>query len=150
MINHLGRIIIFVYLLIFSAAAWSAVPTLESDTEVSTAGYFRLQWGTNGTAEYVLEESQQPLFTPSRVLYQGPDTARIISGRGNGDYYYRVRDVDTHNGENVWSEVLHVQVKHHPLSRAFLFFSIGAIVFVATLIVIIIGNRQASKKEFND
>lgn len=146
MINHLGRFILIVYLLIFCAPAWSVAPKLESDTEVSTAGYFRLQWGTNGTTEFVLEESQQPSFTPSRVLYQGPDTARIISGRGNGDYYYRIRDVETRNGENVWSEVLHVQVKHHSLSRAFLFFSIGAIVFVVTLIVIIIGNRQVSKK----
>ena len=144
MINHLCRFLSFVCILVTSAPAWSAAPRLESDTDVATAGYYRLEWNANEVKDFILEESQQASFDSVRVLYQGPDTARIISGRGDGDYYYRVRELNTQSREDGWSEVVHVQVQHHSLTRALLFFVIGAIVFVATLAAIIVGNRQAS------
>jgi len=144
MINHLCRFLSFVCTLVISAPAWSAAPQLESDTDVATAGYYRLEWNANEVKDFILEESQQASFDSARVLYQGPDTARIISGRGDGDYYYRVRELNTQSREDGWSEVVHVQVQHHSLTRALLFFVIGAIVFVATLAAIIVGNRQAS------
>ena len=146
MINHLCRFLSFVCILVTSAPAWSATPQLETDTDVATAGYYRLEWNANEVKDFVLEESQQASFDSVGVLYQGPDTARIISGRGDGDYFYRVRDLNMQSSEGGWSEVVHVQVQHHSLSRAFLFFAIGAIVFVATLAAIIVGNRQASNK----
>ncbi|WP_455220641.1 hypothetical protein [Kaarinaea lacus] len=122
----------------------SATPELTSDTDVATAGYYRLEWDAQEGADFILEESQQASFDSLKVLYEGPDTARIISGRSDGDYYYRVRDMNGDNDQSAWSEVVRVQVQHHPLSRAFLFFGIGAFVFVATLTAIIIGNRRAS------
>ncbi|MGD8568849.1 MAG: hypothetical protein PVJ39_12215 [Gammaproteobacteria bacterium] len=126
-------------------------PQLESDTEIATAGYYRLQWN-NGqqddsqTADFILQESQHPSFNQPKVLYEGPDTARVVSGRADGDYFYRVA-VDNGDGQKSWSDVIRVQVKHHPLSRAFMFFTIGAIVFLSTLIAIIHGNRTTSTKE---
>ncbi|KPJ93356.1 MAG: hypothetical protein AMJ55_08180 [Gammaproteobacteria bacterium SG8_15] len=118
MINHLCRFLSFVCTLVISAPAWSAAPQLESDTDVATAGYYRLEWNANEVKDFILEESQ--------------------------DYYYRVRELNTQSREDGWSEVVHVQVQHHSLTRALLFFVIGAIVFVATLAAIIVGNRQAS------
>lgn len=144
MMSHLFRLLSFVCFLTASSLVWSAPPQLSSDTDVATAGYYRLEWDAQDAADYVLEESQQASFDSVKVLYEGPDTARIVSGRSDGDYYYRVRDVNNQNEESAWSEVVHVQVEHHPLSRAFLFFGIGAFVFVATLTAIIIGNRRAS------
>jgi hypothetical protein len=123
------------------------VPQLDADTDVATAGYYRLEWGAERATEFILEESQHTSFASAKILYQGPDTARIISGRGNGDYYYRVRDLNGEPGEAVWSDVVHVKVEHHTLTRAMLFFAIGAIVFVATLTVIILGNRQTTNNQ---
>jgi len=145
MMNEFLRGFCFVYILTASSLAWSAYPQLASDTDVATAGYYRLDWNAESAADFVLEESQQVSFETARVLYEGPDTARIISGRKDGDYYYRVRDVNNQDEQSAWSDVVHVKVQHHPLSRALLFFAIGAIVFVATLSAIIIGNRNTSQ-----
>jgi len=145
MMNHFLRLLSFVYILTASSLVWSASPKLATDTDVATAGYYRLDWSAEPATDFILEESQQSSFEPARVLYEGPDTARIISGRKDGDYYYRVRDVNNQDEQSAWSDVVHVKVQHHPLSRAFVFFAIGAIVFIATLSAIIIGNRNASQ-----
>ena len=114
-----------------------AVPTLKSDSNESTAGYYQLHWSNNHAGDFILQESNKPDFSDAELLYQGPDTATLVSGRKNGTYYYRVRSADT---ENDWSNSVKVNVTHHPLSRAFMFFSLGALVFVATLIMVIRGN----------
>lgn len=149
---QMRRPVLWVVLLVLWAplCAYSN-PQLESDTEVATAGYYRLQWhdgqqNSGQEPEFILQESQRPSFNQPKVLYEGPDTARVVSGRSDGDYFYRVAIVNG-KGQNTWSDVVRVQVKHHPLSRAFMFFTIGAIVFLSTLIAIIHGNRTTSTKE---
>jgi len=114
-----------------------AVPTLQSDNNDSTAGYYQLHWSNTRAGIFVLQESRKPDFSDANILYQGPDTATLVSGRKNGTYYYRVRQADAGNH---WSNSISVNVAHHPLSRAFLFFSLGALVFVATLTMVIRGN----------
>ena len=114
-----------------------AVPTLKSDSNESSAGYYQLHWTNNHTGDFILQESSKPDFSNAELLYQGPDTATLVSGRKNGTYYYRVRSADA---ENEWSNPVRVNVTHHPLSRAFMFFSLGALVFVATLTMVIRGN----------
>jgi len=114
-----------------------AVPALKSDSTDSTAGYYQLRWSNTHAGDFVLQESGKPDFSDAETLYQGPDTATLVSGRKNGDYYYRVRSADTGND---WSNSVKVNVTHHPLSRAFMFFSLGALVFVATLTMVIRGN----------
>lgn len=56
----------------------------------------------------------------------------------DGVYYYRVRAV----ADTDWSEVTVVEVKHHPLSRAFGFFSLGAFMFIIMLLVLFRGNSK--------
>ena len=136
------------FLLLYSPfLVWGAGPQLESDTQVSTAGYYRLQWNDEQATDFVLEESQHPSFDQPKILYNGPDTARVVSGRADGDYFYRVKAVNDTAGQGEWSDVIRVQVSHHPLSRALMFFAIGAVVFLATLITIIHGNRTTSTEE---
>jgi len=130
--------------LIFIAASSQAManpPTLQSDSELATAGYYRLSWEGIATSDYLLQEASDPDFTNVKTLYEGPDTASLVSGRSNGVYYYRVRTIDQSEDPGAWSNIAKVEVTHHPLSRAFMFFALGAIVFFATLIVVVAGNR---------
>ena len=122
------------------------VPTLESDSSVATAGYFQLSWQGSSSGEYLLQEAPDPDFTNAKNLYEGPDTASLVSGRANGVYYYRIRDYRISDNAQAadagsWSNVVKVEVAHHPLSRAFMFFTLGAIVFLSTLVVVVLGNR---------
>ena len=135
-------IIIFILAILFVNSASAAAPALHSDSETASAGYFRLSWSENGSGDFILQEAQDPTFTQARLLYQGPDSASLISGRPNGDYYYRIRYADNSDTTAAWSNVVKVVVEHHPLSRAILFFTLGACIFIATLIVVISGNRK--------
>jgi hypothetical protein len=131
--------------LCLSPLAHGAV-TLTTNSDVATAGYYQLEWGDGDGADFTLQESQHPSFNDPKTLYQGPDTARLVSGRADGDYFYRVGVVDD-TGQQTWSDVVHVEVKHHTLSRALIFFAIGGIVFLATLGAIVYGNKTTSTKE---
>lgn len=118
----------------------SQTPLLSSDNETPTAGYFRLSWETN--ADLVeLQEATSTDFSSNTTLYRGPDQARVISGKRDGTWYYRVRNV-SHSETGPWSQPVAVTVSHHQVSRAFLFLAVGIIVFIATVIVIIRGSRN--------
>lgn len=119
----------------------AAPPVLETSQSLATAGDFRLSWqgGAEG-AVYELQQSAAQGFTETRTRYRGPDTATQLSGLPDGDYSYRVRVVDP--GPSAWSEAVTVEVRHHPLSRALGFFSVGLVVFVATVILITRGARD--------
>jgi hypothetical protein len=120
---------------------------LTSDSEVATAGYFNLSWSADEPGEFQLLERAGSPDAPARSLYSGPDTARVISGRSDGTYFYQVKTTTpVHGAAVVASDVVEVQVTHHPLSRAVLFFVVGAFVFVSTLVVIVKGNRAGSVK----
>ncbi len=116
-----------------STAHESAV--LESSVSVATAGFFSLNWQDAQSAPFVLQESSSPGFSNASVIYRGPDTAHFVSGRDNGKYYFRVRAAR----DGGWSEPIAVTVHHHSLPRALGFFSVGLIVFAATMAVIVAG-----------
>lgn len=121
---------------------------LQTDTDLATAGYFQLQWHNGDEhVRYQLQEADNPQFEQARQLYQGQDRARMITGRSDGDYYYRVRVLDVNGSTGAWSDTVQVQVQHHSLSRAFGFFAVGAVVFLAILIAILVGNRYYHSKE---
>jgi len=136
----LVSIIAFCLLFISSIQRVYAIQ-LNSDVPLATAGYFQLTW----TAELIplqLQESSSPEFTAYKTIYEGNDLARVMSGKSNGDYYYRLISTEANNRQI--SNIVKVSVSHHSLFKAFLFFIAGTIVFVATLILIIKGNRQQS------
>lgn len=115
---------------------------LESDAYVATAGYFQLRWIADSGIE--LQESRSADFETLRTVYAGSDAARVISGKADGDWYYRA----TTNG-NV-SNTIKVTVRHHPVERAFGFFAVGLVVFLATLSLIISGARDGKQASGGD
>jgi len=123
---------------------------LRSDTEVATAGYYQLTWDADTDIKspvYQIEEASNPDFSSATVLYQGPDEATMVTGRGNGHYYYRARIVGAPGEAGQWSATTEVIVKHHSLTRAFSFFTVGAIVFIAIFVAVMVGNRTHRGKE---
>ena len=130
------------------AFSWAQAPELSTSTDISTAGYFQLNWqGQNSSSLYQLEESANAQFSTTKLIYEGHDTASVISGRSNGKYLYRVREINTESkisGE--WSEPVRISVEHHSLTKALGFFFIGLIVFVSTLLAIVRGSKQISRQ----
>ena len=121
-------------------AVCGAVPRLESDTDVATAGYYQLQW-TAATPEVAIEETSGN--APSTTtLYEGPDRATLRSGLADGRRSYRAGEIGEDGSVTAWSDPVEVTVAHHPLHRALTFFAIGAIVFFATLLLIVGGARR--------
>lgn len=112
----------------------------HSDTVVATAGYYQLRWSGN-EENFQLQESNSRAFTSYKIIYEGKDLSRVISGKPNGDYFYRL--IGKNEG-NVPSDIVQVTVKHHSLKNAFLFFLLGAFVFISTLVLIFKGNKRES------
>lgn len=125
-------------LLLWQLPAGAQPVDIESDTDVATAGYYQLSWDT-GAAEVVLQEASTPDFASPRVVYRGADNARVMSGKSDGDWYYRAR---TAGSDSEFGNVVKVTVRHHSRARAFAFFALGALVFLTTLTVIIKGARS--------
>lgn len=125
-------------MLLWQLPAGAEPVEIRADTQVASAGFYQLSWDTGPTA-VVLQEATSPDFASPRIVYRGADDARVMSGKSNGDWYYRAR---TAGSESEFGNVVKVTVEHHPLTRAFGFFALGAIVFLATLGVIIKGARS--------
>jgi hypothetical protein len=131
------RIAIFIWATLFFPPLSAIELSVSPDT--STTGTFDLHWQGEANARYEVEEIRPG--QPARILYRGPDTARVMTGQPNGQYAYRVRDIQPANTGG-WSETQSVLVQHHPLSRALAFFGMGLLVFLATLAVILRGERK--------
>jgi len=121
-------------------AAAAAMPQLSTDTTLATAGYFRLSWAAD-TPQVTVEE-RDPATGTTRTLYTGPDRATLISGQPDGRRVYRAGEIGPQGKVAAWSEPVTVTVAHHPLSRALGFFAVGALVFSATLLLIVHGARR--------
>lgn len=130
--------IVVLFLCLVSPLNYANALEISSNTPVATAGYFQLQWKGNNQA-LLLQESSTEDFKSFNNIYKGKDLARVMSGKSDGDYFYRV--VDPENQSRV-SNLVKISVKHHPLENAFLFFIAGAIVFIATLVLIVRGNKE--------
>jgi hypothetical protein len=119
----------------------TSLPAMELDItpEVSNTGTFNIHWQGAEGARFDLME--QRADGDSRIVYRGSDTARVMTGKPNGRYTYRVRsERDADPGP--WSEPVEVTVAHHPLIRAFAFFGVGLLVFLATVTLILRGERN--------
>jgi hypothetical protein len=110
---------------------------LAASTERSDTGSYRLSWSSGGDLEVTLEEATRADFTDARTLYRGVDGATVVSGRFDGVYHYRAR-----RGGGAWSAPVTVTVAHHSLAEALAYLAVGAVVFVATVALIVGGHRR--------
>lgn len=126
-------------LLFFLFIPVSSALQLSSDTDIATAGFYQLSW-TSNQKNIQLQESATADFSSPKIIYTGPDRARVVSGKADGDYYYRLSSTD--NYKPVFSNTVKVTVHHHSLKNAIMFFIAGLIVFIATFTLIINGIRR--------
>lgn len=124
--------ITFFLILLFTGLQATAVE-LSISPELSTSGTFNLSWQGNEGETFRLVQLTEG--NGQRLIYAGTDTARVITGLANGNYTYRVQ------GETDWSEAHSVTVAHHSLIRAFSFFAIGLLVFIATVFLVVRGEK---------
>ncbi|MDX1811971.1 MAG: hypothetical protein R3240_08495 [Gammaproteobacteria bacterium] len=120
-------------LVLIAFSSYAGAIELSSNTTLANAGYYQLSWTAPDHEPVILEEAHSNKFLQTREIYRGNDTSTAISGKTNGDYYYRIKTVDSPQ----WSNSINVRVEHHSLGKAFLFFAFGFIVFAATCVVII-------------
>jgi hypothetical protein len=133
-----------------SAAAF--IPHFElPDSNYTNSGSMKISWEVPDSivsienCKFELQQSQNTDFVGATVRYIGPDLATYISGLKNGTYNYRVRSIlDGKAGP--WSEAIVVTVEHHSLKLAFMLFGLGAIVFIATVFVVVSGVRKQSSE----
>ena len=122
-----------------STANNDIIPELTSNTDMATAGFFKLSWqGNLGPVE--IQESRMPDFVVSHSLFPGGDNATVISGKPDGDWYYRARLLND-TSDNDWSDTQKVIVKHHSLERAVFFFLTGLLMFIATCLLVFRGEK---------
>lgn len=131
------------FLLSFVFSSSHATPLLVSDSDIATAGYYQLSWKypSSNLNAVALEESNYDDFSVVKVIYQGPDRASVLSGKPDGDYYYRLKSISPL--DNQYSNTVRVIVKHHTLYKAWWFFLLGAVVFVTTAGLIYMGSRTS-------
>lgn len=114
----------------------TATPTLSNDGRVVVS------WESPSVGQVHLQQGLDRRFNAPSTLYRGNDSASVITGLVDGDYYYRGRLERPDGTFSDWSPMVTVTVSHHSLPRAFSFFLLGLIVFVATLLLIISGARR--------
>lgn len=124
-----------------TSAAAPPAPTIEAPAGPATAGFYRLAWTgpADGPTRFQLIEARDAQFTQAFTAYVGEDQARVFSGRPDGTYYYRLRALPEGRAPSAWSRPVAVTVAHHALPRAWTFFGAGAVVFLATLGLIVTG-----------
>jgi hypothetical protein len=123
--------------LLFATGAGLAEPTFESPPGRDGAGFFSLSW--SGAGRFELEQATGPDHADARIIYRGSDTATTISGLRDGEYRFRIRA----ESDSAWSDEAVVVVEHHALSRALLFFALGAGVFLVLVLAIARGRKLA-------
>jgi hypothetical protein len=102
--------------------------TLEPVELESNEGYYQLSWDTDEAVNLI--EAEIADFSDGVVVYSGLDSGHVVSGKPDGVWFYRLEAAD---GGGVLSDPAVITVRHHSLARAFSFFALGAVVFLATL-----------------
>jgi hypothetical protein len=123
----------------FASAATAADSILQLSPTPSRDGVATLSWDSAG--DVVLQQSASEDFATPTTLYQGPDKGTTITGLNDGTYYYRIGISAGPDTATRWQAPVRLVVEHHSMARAWGFFSLGAVVFLGTLIVVVRGAR---------
>ncbi|SDE19348.1 MULTISPECIES: hypothetical protein [Kordiimonas] len=133
----LRAVIILAALLVPNAPAFATGLTVADDG--TSAGYITLAWpDTRGNSF----ELKQKTASGWHTLYTGGDRATTLSGLPDGSYEFQL----TADGARVGTPVT-VTVSHHPLSRAWGFFAVGAFMFIALTAFLVLGGRAVDSDQ---
>jgi len=87
----------------------------------------------------VVRQGSTPAMSAARTIFEGTGTRLFVSGLTDGDYYFTIADAAAGAAP---SPPLHLAVMHQSLSRALWLTALGALVFAATVFVILRGARR--------
>ncbi len=139
-------IFIFSWLLFGTTVDASEGPfEISLSQTISNDGVAVLSWPVIQQASVVVQKSQDPNFAQATTLYRGSDTASVITGLVDGEYYFRARSEYPDGSFSAWSKTLSLSVEHHSLTKATLFFALGGIVFLATVLLITFGAKRGGE-----
>jgi hypothetical protein len=125
-------------------AAEIDAPTLTCPADPSTTGAYQLSWQGSGGAEFQLEERGEA--GDFEILYSGPDVASTVTGRGEGEYTYRVTELVA-EGPGATSEPCVVAVEPPSLGLALALFAVGLAVTGSTVALILRGHAAHRRGE---
>jgi hypothetical protein len=116
--------------------------TIAATPAHSNDGRVVVSWESPTDGQVHIQQALERNFLTPATLYRGIDSASVITGLVDGDYHYRGRLERADGTFSDWSPTLDITVEHHSLSRALAFFLLGLVVFLATLLLIILGARR--------
>lgn len=93
----------------------------------TAAGYVTISWEDTPQKSFVLEVKKGDDW---HKIYSGQDKRATFSGLMDGIYIYRLMSSGTELDQ------LEVHIDHYSLQNAFLFFGLGALVFLSLLYVL--------------
>lgn len=122
------------------------------------ASHLTLKWEAKEEPEddlfFELQQAESPEFRDPLVRYRGPDRASFLAGLPEGGHFFRVRTIDPARDEDSpdgaagpWSAPLEVVIEYQSLAFAVTLFGIGAVVFLATLVLVVAGSIRARREE---
>ncbi len=116
----------------------------DMDRYESGDGTVQLSWKEELDRVYEVRRSTDPGFADSLPVYEGPDTATIVTGLREGTYYFRIRA--RHRGEDDygdWSDpALVVTVRYIDRRLVTILMSAGLVTFLAIVGTIYTGHRR--------
>jgi hypothetical protein len=121
-------------------------------TESTSDGQITLEWGEKDLGLIFEVQSARTMeFDAPVIRYHGPDVVTYLSGLENGDHFFRVRGRQADSDVwGPWSGIVHLESEHHSMAFAWMMFSIGAVMFLAiTLFVVVNAGRSFEPEERN-
>jgi hypothetical protein len=116
--------------------------TIAASPGHSNDGRVVVSWETPPGRRVHIQQDQTGAFEMPSTLYHGSDNASVVTGLVDGHYHFRGRLETADGTASQWSPSVKVTVEHHSLSRALFFFMVGLVVFLATLLLIVLGARR--------
>lgn len=130
----------------------NAEKPMKEQTEQSLP-YLTLTWALPAEStpdpaiQFEVQVAESEDFSDATVHYRGPDRASFVSGLAEGDYYFRVRSFRDESEASPWSSPVSVKVQYKSLGLALSLFGIGAVVSVATIALVVTGDRRTRREE---
>ncbi len=128
--------------------------SLEGDKEdyLNEEGIVPLEWSYEPDTEdrtlerFELERARDRKFSEPVTYQPGLDTESFLSGLEEGDHFIRVRAVFEGGTVTPWSKPLWVKVNYVAWWKVWTLMGLGAVVFVATVIAVILGAARANRE----